>query len=157
MSEEVKLSLHLKALQIAISQIGVQEHPKGSNSGPEVNQYLKSVGLSPGYSWCMAFCYWCYKRASEITGIETHILETGGVLAQWNARKNSNQILTPIPGCIFILDYGKGLGHTGFVERVEGEIMYTIEGNSNDDGSREGYEVVRHKRQIKSAKGFLLF
>ena len=29
----------------------VRETPKGSNKGPEVEAYLKSVGLGPGNSW----------------------------------------------------------------------------------------------------------
>jgi hypothetical protein len=34
-------------------------------------------------------------------------------------------------------------------------MVHTIEGNSNNDGSREGYEVVRHLRPISHIQGFL--
>jgi hypothetical protein len=63
----------------------------------------------------------------------------------------------PLPGDIFIMDFGKGKGHTGFVESVNGDIIHTIEGNSNDDGNREGYEVCRKPggRKISSIKGFI--
>lgn len=54
------------------------------------------------------------------------------------------------------MDFCKGTGHTGFVERVDGSNIHTIEGNTNDEGSREGYEVARRVRQLKSFKGFLL-
>ena len=58
-----------------------------------------------------------------------------------------------------ILDYGKGLGHTGIIERIEGNTLYTIEGNSNNDGSRNGTTVVRHTRDInnKLLKGIIQY
>jgi hypothetical protein len=49
------------------------------------------------------------------------------------------------------------LGHTGIVESVEGDYVHTIEGNTNEDGSREGYEVARRKSLIKSIHGFLRY
>lgn len=148
------MTLAQKTLEIATAQIGVEEIPKYSNSGPEVEIYLKSVGLTRGYSWCMAFIYWCAQNASAQTKIKNPLKKTGGVLDQYN----SSPLLvktTPEVGDIFILDLGKGLGHTGIVEKVENNIIYTIEGNTNDTGSREGYKVCRRKRDIKTIKGFL--
>lgn len=43
-----------KTLEIATAQIGVEEIPRNSNAGPEVEIYLRSVGLTKGYAWCMA-------------------------------------------------------------------------------------------------------
>ena len=54
------------------------------------------------------------------------------------------------------MDFGKGLGHTGFVERIDGTSIHTIEGNTNDTGSREGYEVCRRIRKINTIKGFII-
>ena len=58
-----------------------------------------------------------------------------------------------------IMDFGGGKGHAGFVSAVTGNRIQTIEGNSNDEGSREGYEVCRHPggRDIKTIKGYLHF
>ncbi|THU36908.1 CHAP domain-containing protein [Niastella caeni] len=152
-----------KALEIAISQLGVRE--KGSsNSGVEVDQYLKSVGLNPGYPWCMAFVYWCYQQAAKSTGVSNFLIRTGGVLHQWNEQQPKRKIVldkvlkNPAiiqPGAVFIMDYGKGTGHTGLVERIQGGLVETIEGNTNDEGSREGYEVCRRTRKLASIKGFI--
>ena len=139
-----------KALENAISQIGVQEIPKGSNAGPDVEKYLKSVKLGKGYSWCMAFVYWCVVE----TKLLNPLAKTAGVLAQYNKSKKL-VATTPKAGDIFIMDFGKGLGHTGFVEKVEKYIIHTIEGNTNDDGSREGYEVCRRKRNTNTIKAYL--
>lgn len=143
------------SLEVATRQIGVTEIPKGSNAGPEVEIYLKSVGLTKGYSWCMAFVYWCVLEASKKTGIPNPLKKTAGVLSQWNNRPELRR-RNPEPGFVFIMDYGKGLGHTGFVEKVlPGGKIQTIEGNTNADGSREGYAVCRRIRSISTCKGFL--
>jgi len=46
-------------IDIAASQIGVVEHPRGSNRGPEVDEYISTTGLDPtedSYPWCVCFC-----------------------------------------------------------------------------------------------------
>ena len=64
------------------------------------------------------------------------------------------------PGQIFVLSTGGGLGHVGLVESVDGGVLTTIEGNTNDGGSREGIGVFRRTgpngRKIASInRGFL--
>ncbi len=147
-------TLQAAILDTAISQIGVQEVPKGSNAGPEVEKYLRSVGLGKGYSWCMAFVYWCAVQASLRTGLPNALKRTGGVMDQFNSRP-ALRVSAPQPGDVFIMDYGKGLGHTGIVEKVVGTTIHTIEGNTNDEGSREGYEVCRRKRSAASIKSYI--
>ncbi|MNY80404.1 hypothetical protein D3C86_2214230 [compost metagenome] len=57
---------------------------------------------------------------------------------------------------IFIMDYGGGLGHTGFVERVEGGHIVTVEGNTDASMTREGGGVYRLTRKLVSVnKGFI--
>lgn len=141
----------MKHIEIAISQLGLQEIPKGSNWGEHVQKYLKSVGITFPASWCMAFVYWCCKEAA----LNSRLIKTGGVLRMWNEVGKDMKHSAPLAGDIFIMDYGKGLGHTGFVEKVQGDKIFTIEGNTNDSGSREGYEVCRRVREISKCKGFI--
>lgn len=141
-------------IKTAITQLGVEERPKGSNAGPEVEIYLKSVGLGKGYAWCMAFVYWVVNQSALKTAIKNPLKKTAGVLAQYQACL-SLVTKTPKPGDVFIMDFGKGLGHTGFVEKVVGTKVHTIEGNTNDQGSREGYAVCRRKREISTIKAFI--
>ena len=151
-------TLAQKTLSIAISNEGVSENPKGSNSGPEVDIYLKSVGLKKGNPWCMAFVYWCVNTACKELDMPNPLIRTGGVLRQWNEtilRKYPARATAVKPGDIFIMEFGHGTGHTGIVEKVAGGMIYTIEGNTNDDGSREGYEVARRQRLVSSMKGFI--
>lgn len=148
-------TLGIAALQTAQSQLGVTEKPKGSNAGPEVEIYLKSVGLGKGYSWCMAFVFWSVLQASVKLKVTNPLKKTGGVLAQFNACKHLI-VKTPMPGYIFIMDFGHGVGHTGFVSQVfKNGTIETIEGNTNDDGSREGYEVAKRIRKVSQIAGFI--
>lgn len=139
-----------KVVAVAQSQLGVSEQPPGSNKGPQVDQYLAAVGIHQPAAWCAAFAVWCHKQAG------VSIPATGGVLDLWN-KSPDNRVKTPQPGDLFIQDHGKGTGHTGFIESVNGDTLTTIEGNTNDDGSREGYEVARRTRSAAKMKGFLRF
>jgi hypothetical protein len=165
------------ALEIAQGQVGQSEDPRGSNRGPMVDQYLAATGLNPGFAWCQAFVYWCYNEAAKKLGTSNPVLKTAGVYDCWNRTStstgsNTMKLTKPAimkqpellqPGDQFILTFGKSAGHTGFIERVDittGDIMiHTIEGNSNNDGSREGYEVVRHVRKLneKALQGFIKY
>ncbi len=51
------------------------------------------------------------------------------------------------PGMVFTLDTGGGKGHAGIVEDVDGArgTLLTLEGNTNNGGSREGYGVFRRR------------
>lgn len=150
------LTLNQLSLKIAQSQEGVQEVPKNSNAGPDVENYLKSVGLGKGYAWCMAFVYWCVRRAAIDLNKQIPLIKTAGVLRQWNETKPTQKFSMPRPGDIFIMDFGKGQGHTGFVVEVyQNGTIKTIEGNTNDEGSREGYEVAYRTRKISAMKGFI--
>lgn len=152
------MDLAKTSLKHAITQLGVREQPKGSNSGPQVNSYLKAVGLNPGYPWCMAFVYWCVNQAAAELKVKNPLVRTAGVLRQYNEttlRKVPNRSKGVKPGDIFIMRFGHGTGHTGFVEKVEKGIVYTVEGNTNDDGDREGYEVAKRQRPLSSITGFI--
>jgi hypothetical protein len=102
----------------------------------------------------MAFVYWCTQKASLQINAKNPLKKTAGVLDQYNSRPLLVK-KTPQPGDVFIMDLKNGLGHAGFVEKVTGTTIYTIEGNTNDTGGREGYKVARRKRDVKSIKGFL--
>lgn len=159
--------LYKTVLDIARSQIGKVENPLGSNSGPDINKYHQSVGIPTGLAWCMAFVYWCYNEAYKKTGKANPLIKTGGVLNHWNKATckkitSADAIQNPAlvkPGHIFIISTGSGTGHTGLVESVNGGILTTIEGNTNEGGSREGIGVFRRSARTISSinKGFLVY
>lgn len=151
------MTLQQKALEIAVTQLGNEEAPRGSNWGEPVKTYLASVGIAFPASWCMAFVYWCFGQAAKEMGIKTPLLKTGGVLKAWQKAPMTAKVKEPQPGDIFIQDHGHGLGHTGIIEGIDGDHVHTIEGNTNDTGSREGYEVCRRLRKKASIIGYLRY
>jgi hypothetical protein len=58
---------------------------------------------------------------------------------------------------IFVLDTGGGAGHTGLVVSIEGGRLITLEGNTNDGGSREGVGVFRcnGRKIVNINRGFI--
>jgi len=156
----------------ADSQVGVREHPKDSNSGPEVDDYLRRVGVSLSLAakrkpWCCAFVYWCFDETARTQGRPNPMMRTAGCLDHWAgapsrgarriaAARAANDPGLLSPGMVFILDYGEGRGHTGFVARVSAGLLHTIEGNTNASLTREGGGVYRLTRKLADInKGFI--
>ena len=149
------MKLGKSAIKIAKSQIGAKENPLGSNWGVPIKDYLKSVGINFPASWCMAFVYWCFDQVCEGNN---PLIRSGGVLHCWNTANPSLKFTKdPQEGDIFIMDFGKGLGHTGIVYKTDATFIYTIEGNTNDSGSREGIMVCYKQRPKSKIKGYLRY
>lgn len=164
--DKAEKGISSEALKVARTQIGVMESPPNSNRGPEVNQYLASVHCPPGNFWCAAFVYWCFNEASKKLKVSNPACKTAGCLFHWNKTSGTkiptkeavNNPSLIKPGAVFIMDHGKGMGHTGIVEKVEGGFVHTIEGNSNSGGSRNGIGVFQLSRKIASInKGFIVY
>ena len=148
-------TLAQRALEVARTQLGVRE-ATGHNDGAAVESYLRSVGLGKGYAWCQSFVYWCYSQAAKALGVANPLIQTGGVLDHWE-RTHGQKVKIPQTGDIFIMDFGEGKGHTGFVKEIKGSMMITVEGNTNDANSREGDGVYERYRAITSCKGFIRY
>jgi len=148
-----------RVLEVAASQVGVMEEPPGSNRGARVDEYLRAAGLNPtagSFAWCAAFVYWCAQQAAEALRRPNPLIRTAGVLEHWNEAEkqriprvlseqaNANPTLVK-PGQIFTLSTGGGHGHMGLIAQVNGGKLTTIEGNTNDGGSREGVGVFRRE------------
>jgi len=145
------------AITVAAAEIGVLEEPPGSNRGPRVDQYQRAAGLDPtqgSFPWCASFVYWSFAQAAHELERGNPVIRTAGVLDHWRkageagikrllAAEATDDPGSIHPGMIFVVDTGGGTGHTGFVERVEGGRLVTVEGNTNDDGTREGIGVFR--------------
>ncbi|NBT57475.1 CHAP domain-containing protein [bacterium] len=167
------MSIAKKAVDIAADYIGEQEEPKGSNWGQFVKECLKLVGIQSAAPWCMAFVYRCYSEAAGKYA-ECPVVKTGGVMDCWaKTEEKKKQAITKAnahviagqlkPGDQIIMNFGKGRGHTGIVEKVVEMLIYTIEGNTNEGvqagskGDREGWKVCRRVRDVKSLHGVIRY
>jgi hypothetical protein len=140
------------ALAVALSQIGKCEDPIGSNSGPEVNQYLASVGLPPGNSWCAAFAHYSYMRSATILFTKNPCPKTGSVITMWERIAPEFKSMTPRRGSLYFVDHGHHTGHAGFVITIMDEKIDEVSGNTNQEGAREGYAVWRHSFRLTDPK-----
>ncbi len=145
------------SLYYAGGEVDVQEQPRGSNAGPRVEEYLASVGRKKGDPWCAAFTSWCILQAEKKLQQTFYVPKTAYTPHILQAR--DTQILRGpgprwiAPGMLFLLYYKKlgRVGHVGFIEGcLDPDTVITIEGNSNDEGVREGFEVCRRERKISS-------
>lgn len=144
-------------LQTAVSQLGVQEKPRGSNDGAEVRAYLRATGLGPGHPWCAAFIAWCVQQVenNRQTVIAWPKTASCDVILAF-ARRHDILVTEPQDGDVFlVLASPNDATHTGFVRSTKKTKFTTIEGNSNSTGTREGTEVCSNARPLKTRYRFV--
>lgn len=145
-----------ECVSLAISQIGVEESPRGSNRGPEVDEYLRSVWLDPeldSYPWCAAFVSWVIQNAAQDLSVALQFRWSASAMGL--VSRNPQLVLaSPVAGCVGVINHGHGKGHAFLIIATNDlGFVQTIEGNSNNDGSREGYAVVTNNRHISDITG----
>jgi hypothetical protein len=128
-------------INIARKEVGVRELTE--NSSERIDGYNATVGFKK-VAWCASFLSWCFKEAglAQPRTAWSPALFPPGRLAR-----------DGLPGMligIYFPSLGR-IGHCGMIERVQGSLIFSIEGNTNIAGSREGDGVMRkarHKRSI---------
>lgn len=128
------------------SQIGVRE-ASGKNDGVEVEAYLKSVGRHRGDAWCAAFVHWTLEQCGEPrvkSGWSPSWFPASRVIYARTGAKTQ----APQPGDVFGIWFQKlgRIAHVGFIHEWGCEWVVTVEGNTNDAGSREGDGVYMKRR-----------
>jgi lysozyme family protein/peptidoglycan hydrolase-like protein with peptidoglycan-binding domain len=128
----------------------------GQNRGPWVRLYTDGREGND-YPWCAGFATYVLRQACETLGVAMPVQQTLGcdVMAATAGTRfftGANGRGRLGPGSFF-LQQAKGAErqkyryrHTGIVVSAGPDTMQTIEGNTNDDGSAEGYEVCARTR-----------
>lgn len=127
----------------AAAQVRTMEKPLGSNKNP----YAAKAGHANGQAWCATFLVagWKVNKVPLVPGTNsafTPSMQNGFK----NAGKLFNSPRAGDVGFLFDKDLNR-IAHVFFVEKVEGDFVKTIEGNTNMDGSRTGVGVFRHSRR----------
>lgn len=127
------------------SQVGYRE---GSNN---YNKYAPIAGHGQHQSWCATFLVAEFKIAGqELPSGAT----TAGCYNNCNAFKQARRFsYYPGVGAIFFIG-PSGSTHTGLVYGYDSIYVYTIEGNSNNDGSSNGNGVYKNRRTRASIYGY---
>jgi hypothetical protein len=134
----------------------------GPNRGPWVRLY---TGGNEGehWAWCAGFVSFVLKQACELMGTPMPIAGSVGCDQLASQAKAKNLFIAEqyarerlSPGSLFLVRKSPtDWTHTGIVAEIHPEFFRTIEGNTNDDGVREGYEVCTLTRSYTS-KDFVL-
>ena len=140
---EPELPIREQLIKTFRSQIGVRQ--TNGNTGPEIDMYLASVGLGPGYPWCGAFMSWGYQEHN------LSVPETGAWTPSWFIDGRvipNNQAQLGDVGGLYFSNLGRIAHIMVFDENWSdaGNLIITVEGNTNDTGSREGDGVYRKRR-----------
>lgn len=134
--------------------VGVRE-ATGHNDGPEVERYLKHVGLGKGHAWCAAFvCYHLSECGVKNPRSAWSPSVASGGQRVWSPRK---AVRDPLPGDVFALYYPalKRVGHVGFVSAFKRRYIDTVEGNTSGPGSREGDGVYARRRELSKVHSII--
>lgn len=120
---------------VALTQVGYRE---GSNNYTKYGVWFGQ----PNAPWCGIFISWCADQA----GIPSSIIRRNGIANPKNfglSYKNGNSY-RPQKGDLF---FTKSFSHAGLVYYTDGDYFYTLEGNTNTQGSN-GVGVFIRKRKI---------
>jgi len=154
-------------LDVARSQVGINEFPSGGNDSLRLTKYHDTAGIQHWECWAMAFVYWCFNQACIHLEVANPLYKTGDVFE--TVVKSKCKIITPedakidarrvLPGHIFIISTGGGHSHTGLIEKVENEMLTTIEGNTGHQNTSDAIGVFRRTdRTINTINtGFIEF
>ena len=131
------------------SFLGVRE-ATGHNDGKEVEQFLKAVHSQKGSAWCAAFVCYVLNACSIANPMSawSPALFNQNVIYKRGGLKNK----TPCAGDVFGLYFNnlKRVAHVGFVDKWTNQYVITVEGNTNEAGSREGDGVYRKRRPVRT-------
>ena len=147
-------------LVVMTSQEGVIE-VGGNNRGKEVELYLSSVSLGPGYAWCAACVHWSYRECGKVLeparsfamALNWHPASRRVWTKEgWEYDDAKAWVRISEDGDHFALYYSNlgRIGHTGMITGETEDYILTIEGNTSSGGSREGDGVYARKRLKKS-------
>jgi muramidase (phage lysozyme) len=142
----------LEAAKVAKAQLdkGIVETPPKSNKGKGIDEFLKHVGLGPGYPWCAAFASYVWGKAGDSLGIKSPV-KSGGVGALMGQAKSKNIFSKDPTVGAMALYKDKNRSHVDIVTSVDGNKYSSIGGNQG-----KGERVSAGSKNKSSATGFIL-
>ena len=157
---------------LAYARQHLKEHPRevgGQNKGPWVRLYMDGNEGS-AWPWCAGFVTFLIKQAATYDDGQAPVKRTyscdvlalrgkddGQFVSERRVRDTRRPSDLLPPGTIFLNRKSRiDWTHTGIVVEADRNVFSTIEGNTNDDGHREGYEVCARTRNY-SKKDFVAY
>ncbi len=151
--------LTIEDATMAYARSHLKLHPievGGQNRGPWVRLYMRGRE-GTDWAWCAGFVTFVMAQAAESMNVPMPIegsfscdslaaqARTAGLLV---AEREAMEKV--VPGSLFLVRRtATDWTHTGIVAQAADGTFDTIEGNTNDDGHREGFEVCSRSRGFK--------
>ncbi len=154
-------------VNVALSQVGYHESDEGDHSGSGIDseqnytEYGYFAGCD-GYAWCAAFVSWCARQAAIPKKVIANSLVARA--PYFGVPFFDKAEYTPLPGdIIFFANEGEEWSHVGIVLCTADELLYTVEGNSQDftrvnaykytDPYIKGYGVYAEEEDVSALIG----
>jgi hypothetical protein len=149
---------------VAFAEQHLQQNPREvgrqqgrENCGPWVRLYMDG-NEGKDWPWCAGFACFVLKQACDSLGVAMPVpksFSSGDLAASAKAGKRfvkgtgtASDRQNIAPGYLFLLRGGTtGWRHIGIITNPKAGLSDTIEGNTNDEGSPEGYEVCMRTRE----------
>lgn len=158
-----------KLIDIAQREVGTREQG-GNNKGKRIEEYQSATTLEAGpWPWCAAFVDWCIREWLSIPQVVTWLNLQRRSPEEWrpktalaygitdwakqrpNTTKIYDEKYKALLGDIVTFDFS----HVGFVIADHGDVIETIEGNTNGKGDRDSesgdgvWRKIRKKTLVK--------
>lgn len=136
-------------LNVALPEVGYHEgYSNGSwNNDQKYSDETPGLEWSDWQAWCATFVSWCAMKA----GAADLYPRTASCFTavDWFKQRGRFSEYPAVGAQVF---YGSGGGtHTGLVVDFDATYIYTVEGNTNTNGSAQGDGVYRQKRARRDA------
>ncbi len=174
--EPLNETIQDRIVRIAKSYEGQEEIRENQGfKDPVFDAKMRKIGFQNGWAWCALFAklIWmeAYAPYPELLSQIIHNCSPSALGTLHNWLQNSGDFVfskEPAIGAICIWQEGNTgfSGHAAICIGLMTEVNYfsTMEGNTNTDGSREGYESAEKKRLLSftndpnklNLKGFIL-
>jgi CHAP domain len=153
----------MQIVETALKYIGQTEKPGNAGfNDAEFEAKMKAVGFDKGHAWCAYFCELVAKEARPEKFKEFDKLFSASAVKTFENFRDAAYPISelPHPGNLAVWQMIKDgkpqwQGHIGIVVSVQpnGWIFEAVEGNTNDQGGREGYIVAKRIRKtLKDVK-----
>lgn len=121
-------------IDVAAKEVGFKE------AAGNRTKYGEYTGTN-GAAWCHSFISWCARQAGIGTDIVPKTASTDAGMSWYKQKKRFKLKGSYTPERNDIVYFKTGRSHAGIVERVSGNMLYTIEGNSSDMVKRRSYPL----------------
>lgn len=140
-------------VRVALNEVGIREQTPNWSS--QIERYWQATWYPDGAKnrepWCAAFVCWCFAQAAKQFPVKFKLPEDPKAYGfeKWadsvGLKRTKNPFIDQVKaGDILVFNFS----HIGICTQRGRSTVFTVEGNTNGEGEREGDGVYRKTRSI---------